>query len=652
MSTEEAETTRAPLTDQYWYDKEVTEAQGDDGNPDHSRLRELLDQAVSQIETSPAEMQRIQGLVADLERYLGRPITAYSLPDLSVYDRVLEGVDLKYNVCYSIVNTIVSRVCSFRPRAQFVPEHGNYKTQRLARELTAQSDAWAQAQEYQAEATLAFRDSLTGPGGVLKVYRDTEGVELMRVPAWELKLDEDDWKYGRGECSYHVRYITQSQAIRQYGKTPEARALIVSGSTSLAGRKAFSQFANRNGVAMVRIVDAYRRGPGGRHVVMAGDWIASNDEWKHEGHPFVIGVFDRRATGPWGHSAIMPIRSIQDRIDETLDKIDTAHHLAASLVVASSEGTPPEKLTNDVVQHFPKKPGETVEFHSPEAVGPGTYKWWEIQKAMAFEILGVSPNAAQATKPQGVTAAVAIEAVTDLQSDRLSQCSQTWEQTVTKVGDWWYLLEAESDSSTEYAVMDRGQSRRIKFRKGDRQPVIRTFPTSLFGQSIPARLQKAMDAVKAGWFEKEEILRILDVPDLGGITDLQLAEFYFIENFVDEILEDGHYETMDEWASPIKAFEYARRRYLLARADGSYPAEHMGEMRKFLDYIQVKAQEARDKAAGKPTATESAAAAPPPAPPMPPMGAPAPLIPLPPPPVAPAPLPGLTASPEANPIPV
>lgn len=620
-----------------WYDDDVIKAVGEDGKASDYALKVLLDTAVSAIEMSTAEQMRIKSTIQDLERYLGRPLDVSALPDLAVYDRYDDSPNLKYNVCFSVVSTIVSRIANFRPRAQFVPEHGNYKTNRLSRDLTSASDAWCKEQRYQEVASLALRDALTGPGGVLKFYIEDDQPQMMRVPSWEIKIDEEDWKYGTGLCSYHVRYITLAQALRSWGKTEKAREDIESGAQRLSAVVGYEKYTNRNGRLMVRVIDAYHVGPGGHHVMLVGDHVALNEAWEHDAHPFLIMRFEARLQGPWGMSAITPIRSIQDEVDNHLFKMRQAHHLASSLFISSSAEQAPD-LTNEVVQHVKIPPGGGgVSFHNPQAVDQSSYHWWDILKNAAFEILGVSPQAAQALKPAAVTAAVAIDAVTDIQTDRLSQLSQMWERVITDVADWWYRLSADcGDAPKEYQVTDRGRSKRVKFTAGKSKPEIRTFPTSLFGQSIPARLQKAMDAVKAGWFDKEEILRILDVPDLGQITDLQLAEFYCIENMIDELLEDGKYETPDDWINPVRLFKYARSRYLLALADGSYPPENMSLMRKLLDYTQARAEEATNP---KPQQQ---------APQQPQIAGPAAIQQLAPP--APAiqapPLPGLTATPE------
>lgn len=622
-----------------WWLPEVAGAAEGDGKEATLAKRHLvtsLDKALLAIETSPEEMGRIQCIISDLQRYSGTPMSAGNTPSMAdlhsyKYDNV--SSDLQYNICYSVVNTIVARICAFRPRAQFIPEYGDHETDQLVEALNSASDAWAKKVEYQKTATLAFRDMLCTPGGVLKVYSDDvadkKRVDMMRVPPWELKIDPDDDKHGDPECMYHSRWVTVQHALRDYGCDDDARSAIKAGAERLAQVETYRATSERNGVRMVRVVDAYKRGPAGRHVIMVGDYIARNEAYEHERHMFERMVFDAAPTGGWGLSALAQIRSIQDRINDWLSAADDATHLAAKLFIGVPTGAgidPNQGITNNPIQLIPHAPGADITLHTVQAVGD--MPWWALLKAAAFEILGVAPNAAHATKAPAVTSAVAIDAVTDLENDRLSQLSQMWEQLCPRIADLWYAASADIGAGgEEYTVVDRGSSRVVTFKQLTRKPAIETFPTSLFGNSIPTRFQRAMDATKAGWFEEEDILEVLDIPDLSPTTKLKLAERTYSRKVVDDLLKDKPYTTPDDYMPPDKLFDYARKRYLIAvTGEGAYTVGGIYKLRKLLDYLKPLA----DKAAGRPAQAPAGA----------------PQLPTGPAPAAPQ-LPGLAQSPEA-----
>src|SRR5439155_14856455 len=50
----------------------------------------------------------------------------------------------------------------------------------ISRNMTELSDAWAQHEDYQGEASFAFRDLLTGDGGILKMLIANDDIEIAR----------------------------------------------------------------------------------------------------------------------------------------------------------------------------------------------------------------------------------------------------------------------------------------------------------------------------------------------------------------------------------------------------------------------------------------------------------------------------------------
>src|SRR5688572_29221439 len=140
-----------------------------------------------------------------MELFLGTKLSSlYQLNGVDMTNGILKpDQQIAFNICYSITNTIHNRICSFRTRAQFLPDGGEYKARRSARDMTELSDAWAHHENYYKEAQMAERDLMSGDGGVLKAYiandnpeAKTADVKMSRFPSWEFYFDEADSIYG------------------------------------------------------------------------------------------------------------------------------------------------------------------------------------------------------------------------------------------------------------------------------------------------------------------------------------------------------------------------------------------------------------------------------------------------------------------------
>lgn len=575
---------------------------------DDALLAQQLQSQVQQLELSPEESTRRSNLLYDLELYYGRPITTLYSTTASDVDPRWNPDQLVFNGCYSLVNTIRNRICSFRARAQFLPNGGDYLARRGARDRTAMSDAWAQEAAYQQEASFALRDMLTGDGGVLKLYKDGADKDdpgkptqvcIGRFPSWEFLFDYLEGVYRIPECAYHVTYLPIEQASTRYRID---RASLASSIVSAPTGLVYSR--NRD---MVRVVDGWKRGPGGKHATVVGDKLAGKAEaWEYDGFPLVQRTFDEAPVGMWGIGAITPVRGIQLELNEIQQSLREAFRLSASKIIQFQQNEDSAHFqTNAYVQVVPFVNQPAV-ITVPPAIDPGVYKYLEVLKAQMYETLGVSPFIATGRKSPGVDSGVAMREESELQSDRLANLSQLWEGMRVEAAIWWnrFSIElARSGVQPKWKALHRGAFKELVFGDLEAEWEIRPFPSSVFGQNISGRLDRAVTLIKGGFMSKEDAMKALDLPDLAPIVDQALAQSYHMEFLVDEILEEGRYQQPDGYIDPDALDAYARNRYHLAMSDGSnYPEDNLSKLRRLIDsnQVRVKAKAATQAAMQQP----------------------------------------------------
>lgn len=651
-----------------WFDVE------DDAESKTSAAAAALVSQVNIIEMSPLETSRRENLLFDLELYFGSKLESLYQANSAATSlaRTWEPDSILFNVCYSITNTIRNRICSFRPRAQFLPNGGDYEAQDAAADMTDMCDAWAVETQYQAQASLMFRDLLTGDGGVLKHYTEDRKPKCSRFPAWEFLFDEGESIYGEPECAYHVTYMPLEQAAAKYAVDEFTLA-----TQTVSSPPGIIYITNRQ---MVRIVESWKRAHGekpqpltaeklaampeterkraqvehdkakedyipGRRMVVVGEQKIEDEEWEWDEFPLTVRTFDENAVGRWGNGCVRMLRADQMELIKEAEVLRRAHDNTSAMVAQVQDGEDgPTKITNDYVRVERYKNVATT-YTNPAAIHPERYQYIDVIKKNAYDKMGISQFLAAGMKQPGTTSAVAIDASSEMQSDRLALCSQIWEGMVPEAAKWWWRFTkklAREGINPRWRAIQRGTWRDLVFNDLDGEYEIRPFPSSLFGQTVSGRLNKAMQAVEAGWIEKDDALQAIDVPDLAPITDLILAPRRYMESLVDNILKKGQYRTPSPYIKPEAIQSYARNRYLLAACDESnYPEEHMALLRRLIDSLspppQLPAMAANDNAAA-------------PVPGGQPMPAPLGAAPLPGVSVSPAALPEATAA-QANAIP-
>src|SRR6185369_16633411 len=94
---------------------------------DPEEIASSLQSTVSTLDASPYEANRRRAMCDDLGLFHGEAIS--NLYQVATYEGALRSRQdlIAFNVCYSIISTIINRICSFRVRAQFLPNGGDHK---------------------------------------------------------------------------------------------------------------------------------------------------------------------------------------------------------------------------------------------------------------------------------------------------------------------------------------------------------------------------------------------------------------------------------------------------------------------------------------------------------------------------------------------
>lgn len=613
-----------------WWELAV-DAEGEDA--DTSPLAMELDREVQRIENSGGERTRRGNMIFDLELYYGMRLGTLYDVRLGKYDSMdWQPEDLCYNLVFALVGAVVNWVCSFNPRADFVPSNGDYKLERGAKDMRQSCDTWMRVKNIYAERSFMFRDMLTTDGGVMKVYDDGKTVDARRFPSWEFLVDEADGRNRDPEVIHHVQWVSLEEAFTKYADGDKSKESIRLGVTTDVEGISYSSTNS-----CVRVVDSYKRGPEGRHVLMVGRYIARNDVWKHDGWPVVVKRFDWRTVGFWGVSAINSIRGVQLTMNDHTDSMDSAHRMSSHQILNCQEQDKPMQQANDPVRVYTYK-NNPMTVTNPPPVGGEAYRYIELLRDIAYETLGVPRQLAQGMKQPGLNSGIALRESVEIKSDRISQLTKMNEEIITEVADWWRKLSNDLPAQS-WQVMEGGMMKTVKQPHLGDDVAVAVLPTSLFGNSVSGRVDKAFDLVDRGILTEEDAMRAVDVPDLDPIMNLRMAEADLRRQIVDDILIEGTLKLPPEYMDPGKMAEYAKNRYFRALCNGvKYPKENLDLLTKLLDAEITRAK---------------AAAAPPPAPPMgpPPGMPPAPAMMPPPGAGLPPQAPGLVAPIQPPPLP-
>ncbi len=534
---------------------------------------------------------------------------------------------LPYNLCRSAVDTLVAKMATHRPLPQVLTQKGSWKNQKRARKMTQFLEGEFYRQRFFEEHwPVILRDACIFGRGVLKVWAQADEICTERVHPWELFVDEWDGRYGKPRNTYHVRTVDRGVALELYARSEgggwktKARDAILT-----AGRFDLSEHWEDTGrmtVDRVDVLEAWHLPSGknakdGRHVVIVQGATLVDEPWEDDSPPFIVLSYNPAVTGTWGHGLVEQLEGYQYEINLSSEKVSQQYHMSGvGVLVPDNAGIHNQEMRNGItiLNH---KPGGTPSVFQMDLVN-------EHMRARPRELTedglndaGLSQMSVQSQKPAGVTAAVALQALDDVETQRFlpfGRACETFALNAARKYIGCAKQIANDYGDLAVSVPMKGGLLDLNWNDVYVDGVeIRIFSTSLLPQQLGQRLQRLTDMWNTGMLDRPTFLRLLDAPDLQAELDLETADKLVIDEML-EVMADAEESEGEAAYMPPSAYQdmvwagkRAQQKLNRGLLDGM-PSFNQDLLRRFLKDVKVE--------------LDKLAPPPPPAMPAPPMGAP------------------------------
>jgi hypothetical protein len=459
---------------------------------------------------------------------------------------------LPYNVCRRAADTLTSKIGKHRPLPQCLTQRGSWTNQKRARKMTQFLEGEFYRQRiYERHAPRIIRDALVFGRGVLKVWTEADKIRTERAHPWELFVDEWDARYGDPRNLYHCRTMDRGVAIALFAKTasgatsPKIRqALETAGRFSLTGES----FDDRTGstVDRVDIIEAWHLptsegAKDGRHVIICEGATLVDEPWEHSYFPFAILTYNEALSGYWGHGLVEQIEGYQYDIALSAEKSSDQSRLSGvGILVPDNAKIYDQQIRNGITQIHHRSGGKPEVFDM-DLVNEHLLQRPRMLTEDALNETGLSAMSVQSEKPQGVTAAIALQTLDDIETERFmvfGRAYESWNLEVARL-----LIDCAKTIAEEYgdhavSVPMKGGLLDLNWNDVYVDGVeIRVFPTSLLPQQLSARLEKLTNLWNNQVIDRATFLRLLDAADLQAELDLETADKLVIDEMLERMSE-------------------------------------------------------------------------------------------------------------------
>lgn len=537
---------------------------------------------------------------------------------------VITDTRLMRNVVASCIDTAQAAIAANRPAPQFLTNGADFAQRQKTKKLNKFGKGVLHASSFYEIAPLLFLDGAAFGTGLVKAVECERAIEAERVFPWDVLVEDTDGRNRAPRAMTQRMYIAREVALSRW-TDPEAQTYI-----RMAPRVERGGGDSQASDHIVLYESTYLARPGapdsGRHCIAVAGYALEWGTWKRSEHPFAVFRWKEALSGFWGIGIAESIQSIQFEINTLLAKIQASMLLAGKFDVflQMGSGVPKAHVTNDLGNIYTYNAGTqppTVVAH--QSVHPELFEQVDRLEVKAFDEVGVSQMASRSEKPAGLDSGVALREYNDIKSDRFVMVGRRWERVHLDFVDR-ALDIAREIRGFEVDVPDKNSKVTIRWTdvnlKRDAY-ILQCFPTSLLPQTPAGRVQAIQDLTGLGVLPQDQMLEMLDIPDLEEITDLATASRRVVRSVVEGILERGEdgYVAPDPRLNLTAALSFVNAVYLEECVKGC-PEDRLELLRRYVDELVALIQQAQ--AASAPPAGAAAAPMPGPQPATPPAAPP------------------------------
>jgi hypothetical protein len=521
----------------------------------------------------------------------------YSLEEFRAHNLALYGFAepvarpvgrITMNVIKPVVDTAAAKIAKNKPRPLFLTEKAPYTKQQSAKKLSQFIEGFFEENEVYEKGQQVFQYGGVYGTGFLKPYRVHDQIMVDPIIASEVWTDEIDSLYGYPQVMFQVRYLHRDTIADSYADGDEELKNRIKGAQPAKDLPTGNPYASET----LQLVEAWKlptnkdKSDGKRILFVDGVTIAF-EPWEKTYFPFAKFTWSPRLLGYFGSGIPEELIGIQIEINRILKDISEAHTLFAVPRVLAHDNARMSVITNKIGSILKWHGKERPEFFTPQAFPSEVYQHLERLYNRAFEITGVSQLSATGKKPSGLDAAVALREYQDIETDRFMLAGQRYEklylQLATMIVDIAdEIYEANPKLSAKVKGRKFIQSISWKDINLDKDAYIMdVFPASALPRSPAGRIQTAQEWYKEGIIDKEEFLKICDIPDLEDLTSLKLASIDDAKAMIEQMLDHGKSQVPNTLGNLQLQLQISQSAALRAKQDG-YPEERLELVYSFI----------------------------------------------------------------------
>lgn len=429
----------------------------------------------------------------------------------------------KINVIKSVIDTLVSKLANQKVRPYLNPVNGLFTTRKIAKQAQQYFDIVYDKEHVQEKVSKAYRNACIFGIGYLFYNPFTKTIDVPGT--WQVGICNTEKGYGKptklliedrnfpitqlGNYGIKEKYTSEYVNFKLFFDTIEHKMYILINSKKVKEEKYEAD--------CIPVIEVYNTTP----------------------------IFGTRTV-----SIVDELDGIQTNIDLINQKISTAAQLTPGNVtyVQAGSNLNASDISNRTGMAYTVKmgPGQNqlpVVNVTPAPFDPMWQSLLDSYVKQAYEIVGVSQLSAQSQKPAGLDSGVALQTLSDIESDRFMVQLQGYTNAFVDLAN--LIIEVNTDGSILPKSVDTAEYSWEDIRKQKDLFKVQFSAMSILSKDPQTKLQQIMQLTQIGLITTDKLATYLDSPDLEDVYRGASAIKDAIDATISNAIEKDEYEIPD-----------------------------------------------------------------------------------------------------------
>lgn len=439
----------------------------------------------------------------------------------------VQDIDLaqspKTNVIKSVIDSLVSKLSNQKVRPYFTPINGLFETRKIVKQAQQFFDVIYDKEHVQQKVSQAYRNACIFGIGYLFFNPFTNEIEVPGT--WQVGISNTETGYG-----------SPTKLLVEYKNLP----VTLLDKYGIKG-KYVSEYVNFK--LMFDTVDH-------KMYAYVNDVKAITKTYRSTYIPVVPVYHTKPVFGTRTVSIVDELDGIQTNIDIINAKISAAGQLTPANVtyVEAGSSLQPGDISNKTGKVYTVKmgPGHTnlpVVNVNPAPMDPMWQTMLEAYVKEAYEIIGISEMSAQSQKPAGLDSGVALQTMSDIESDRFQTQVDHFVRAFVDLAN--LIIDVMEDGSILPKSVDRAEYTWDDIRKQKELFQVQFSAMSILSKDPQTKLQQIMQMSQIGLITTDRIAMLLDSPDLESAYEGASAVQDAVDCVISKAITEGKYDIPD-----------------------------------------------------------------------------------------------------------